>query len=97
MAAVLRWVVDAQLYYPAVEGTDPLQLGGRQAHLGEACVQRLDHVLSRHRARRCVRVLRHDQGQPWGESGYTYGITPAYPRRLRMILIVFRPSFQCAA
>ena len=57
MAAVLRRVVDAQFDYPAVERPDPLQLGRRQADLGEAHVQGLDHVLSRHRPRRCVRVL----------------------------------------
>lgn len=66
MAAILRRVVDAQLDYPAVERADPLQLGGRQAHLGEACVQGLDHVLSRHRSRRCVRVLRS------GEEGFVF-------------------------
>ena len=59
MAAVLGRVVDAQLYNPAVERAHPLQLGCCQAHLGEACIQRFDHVLSRHRSRRCVRVLRH--------------------------------------
>lgn len=57
MTVVLGRVADTQLDDTAVERPDPLQLRARRAHPGEARVQRLDHTLSRHRARHCVRVL----------------------------------------
>lgn len=59
MAIVLGRVADAQLDDAAVERSDPLQLRARRSHPREARVQRLDHTLSRHRARHCVRVLVH--------------------------------------
>lgn len=67
MSIVLRGVANAQLDDAAIENADPLQLRGRRSDLGKACLQRLDHVLSRHCAGCGVRVLMQGTG---GEVGW---------------------------